>query len=188
MLGPMSKSTKPVPEIVQAAETLEGELVRLETLARAAQKHRLDSEKNITRAAKELADALALPERLASGLRSLGVAMQQMEARQQAALQPLATFASEIQARMQKLAEHMKAFAALGQAAAEATALLQAGGERTALLEGAKAQLNRIADDARILFEAAHADDFPEVAREAEALKQRVTALTRKLEGASPPN
>jgi chromosome segregation ATPase len=184
----MAKPAKAVPEIVQAAETLEGELVRLETLARAAQKHRLDSEKNITRAAKELSEALALPERMAAGLRSLGLAMQQMEARQQAALEPLALFANEIQARMQKLAEHMQSFAALGQAAAEATALLQAGGERTALLEGAKAQLNRIADDARALFEAARADDFPEVAREADTLKQRLLALTRKLEGASPPN
>jgi len=184
----MAKPGKHVPEIVQAAETLESELVQLETLARAAQKHRLDSEKNITRAAKELSEALGLPERLAAGLRALGVAMQQMEARQQAALEPLAAFANQIQTRMQKLAAHMQAFAALGQATAEATALLQAGGERTALLEGAKAQLNHIADDARALFEAARADDFPEVAREADALKQRVTALTRKLEGASPSN
>ena len=50
-LRAMAKADKRTPEIVQAAETLESELVRLETLARAAQKHRLDSEKNITRAA-----------------------------------------------------------------------------------------------------------------------------------------
>ncbi|HTQ04384.1 MAG TPA: hypothetical protein VMI54_11025 [Polyangiaceae bacterium] len=184
----MSKPEKRVPPIVKAAEELEGELVELETLARTVQKHRLDSEKTITRAAKELGEALAMPERLGAGLRSLGVAMQEMEARQKAALEPLAAFATEIQTRMQKLAEHMRAFAALGQAAAEATALLQAGGDRTSLLETAKGQLHRIADDARALFEAARADDFPEVMREADALKQRLTALTRKLEGASPPN
>jgi chromosome segregation ATPase len=184
----MSKHEKRVPDVVRAAEELESDLVELETLSRAAQKHRLDSEKNITRAAKELSVALGLPERLASGLRALGAAMQEMEARQHAALEPLAAFARELQTRMQKLGEHMHAFAALGQAAAQATAELQAGGERSQLLEGAKAQLSQIADDARVLYEAASADDFPEVAREADALKQRVTALKRRLEGASPAN
>lgn len=184
----MSKPDKRVAEIVRAAEELEDELGQLETLSRAVRKNRLDSEKSIVRAAKELSEALALPERLATGLRGLATAMREMETRQHAALEPLAAFAQEVQARMKKLEEHMRAFAALGKAAGEATALLQGAGERAELVESAKVQLSGIADGARALLEAARADDFPDVAREADALKQRVTALRRKLDGSLPPN
>ncbi len=183
----MSKQEKRVTEIVRAAAELEDELEKLETISRTARKNRLDSEKSIVRAAKELSEALTLPERLAAGLRSLGLAMQQMEARQQAALEPLAAYALEVQARMKKLEEHMRAFAALGKAAGEATARLQVA-DRSELVESAKVELSGIAEGARVLLEAARADDFPDVAREADALKQRVTALRRKLDGALPPN
>jgi hypothetical protein len=184
----MSQKPKAVAEVVRAAEELESELVKLETLSRAARKNRLDSEKGIVRAARELSEALALPERLATGLRALAIAMQQMEARQQAALEPLAAYALEVQRRMKRLEEHMLAFGALGKAASEATQLLQQAGERADLVENAKVQLYGIADGARALIEAARADDFPDVAREADALKQRVNALCRKLDGALPPN
>jgi len=181
--GDMTKADKAVPELVRAAEALEEELVRLEVLSRAIQKLRLDSEKSIAKAAKELNEALAVPERLAAGLQGLAAAMQQMQQRQQAALEPLAASASEIQQRMARLGEHMQAFAALGKAAAEVTALLQAETDDQATqFERARAELSQIGDGARTLFEASRADGFPDVARDAEALKQRVVALRRKLE------
>jgi predicted nucleic acid-binding Zn-ribbon protein len=106
-----------------------------------------------------------------------------MQARQQAALEPLAAFASEIQQRHKRLAEHMQAFAALGTAAAEVTARIQGGeGERAAILSDVDAQLGRIADSARALFDVAHAENFPELAREADTLKQRAAALRRRLD------
>lgn len=175
-----------IAELVRAAEELEDELVKLEALASATRKNRLDSEKSIVRAAKELSEALALPERLAAGLQALGAAMQQMEARQRAALEPLAAYAVELQTRTKKLHDHMRAFGALGEAAGSATALLQSAGDRAELIEQAKVQLSGIADDARALQDAAHADNFPDLARQADALRQRVAALHRKLLGASP--
>ncbi len=184
----MANQKPKVAELVRAAEDLEGELVKLETLASATRKNRLDSEKSILRAAKELSEALALPERLASGLQALGAAMQQMEARQRSALETLAACAAEIQTRTKKLDEHMRAFAALGEAAGTATALLQSAGDRAELIENAKVQLSGIADGARALHDAARADDFQELARQADALRQRVAALQRKLLGASPPH
>jgi len=63
-----------------AAAALEAELAHLESLARAARKIPLTSEKNITRAAKDLQELLALPERLAAGLQSLASAMASMQA------------------------------------------------------------------------------------------------------------
>ena len=81
----MAQSDKAVPELVRAAQALEDDIVRLEAVHKSLRKIRLNSEKSITRAAKELNDAVALPERLATGLQALAAAMAQMQARQQAA-------------------------------------------------------------------------------------------------------
>jgi hypothetical protein len=176
---------KPSPapsELVRAAEALEDGLVELESLSRAASKMRLDSEKSIARAAKDLTAALAVPERLAEGLLTLGAAMERMQVRQQAALEELARHAVTIQERVKKLDEHTRAYAALGQAASETTALLQSEGDRALIVESAKVRLSTIVDDAHTLLDAARADDFPEIAREAEALKQQMSALRRRFE------
>jgi hypothetical protein len=45
-----------------------------------------------------------------------------------------------------------------------------------------KVELGKLAEGAKTLFEAARADDFPDVARQAEALKQRVSSLRQKLD------
>ncbi len=179
----MPKSAKEASDLVRAAEDLEAELARLENMSRTVRKIRLTSEKNIAKAAGELNEALALPERLGAGLAALARAMGEMQVRQTAALEPLAVFASEIQARMELLQTHMQAFAELGKLAQEVTGMLQGGeGEKAVLASGAEAKLGQIAVGAKSLFEAAQADDFPEVAREADTLKQRVQALRRKLE------
>ncbi|HXI59636.1 MAG TPA: hypothetical protein VNO55_26390 [Polyangia bacterium] len=182
----MSKSDKPVPEMVRAAEALEEEIVRLEAISRSSRKIRLNSDKNIARAAAELNEALTLPERLAERLRALATAMGNMQERQQAALEPLAAFAVEIQQRMQRLEGHMHSFATLGKAAGEVNAQLAGGQADRAAVALAEARLQEISDAARALFEAARDDDFPEVAREADVLKQRMAALRRRL--GQPPN
>jgi len=41
--------------------------------------------------------------------------------------------------------------------------------------------LQDLADGARALFEAARDDDFPEIAREADVLKQRMASLRNRL-------
>src|SRR5882724_5657467 len=162
----MPKGEKDTPELVRAAQALENEIVRLETLSRSVRKIRLDSEKNILRAAKELSEALTLPDRLAEGLRAFTRAMDQMQMRQQAALEPLGTSATEIQQRTQRLSEHMQAFAVLGKAAGEVTALLQPdNGSPHAPLSEVEARLGAIVEGSRILHDAARADDFPDVAR-----------------------
>jgi len=172
--------------LVSAARALEAELSNLESIARAARKIPLTSEKNITRAAKDLEQALTLPDRMAAGLQALASAMAAMQARQQAALEPLAAFATQIQARHRRLSEHREAYAALGRAAAEITARIQsADGEPGAVSSDVEAQLSRIVADAKALFEAARSDDFPELAREAEAVKQRASSLRRRLDSKS---
>jgi hypothetical protein len=185
------------PELVQAAQALETELVKLEELSRSVRKIRLHSDKSIARAAKEMNDALAVPERIAENLRGLALAMERMQMRQQAALEPLAATAAAIQARLQLLGQHMEAFASLGKAAGEVTALLQAvqsgqpaepsptngaaTGDATPSFAEVDARLTQLTDGARDLHDRARADDFPDVAREADALKQRVAAVRARL-------
>jgi hypothetical protein len=181
----MAQGEKQAPELVRLAETLEEDLERLETLSKSALKTRLDTEKNITRAAKELGEALEVPERLAQGLVALGTLLKRMQVRQQGALAPLAERANEIQERQVKLDEHVQAFAELGRATAEAAAALHAERPAAVVLETLKTELAKIAENARRLFEAARSDDFPDVAREADALAKRVTHLRRRLETTS---
>ncbi len=178
----MAKPDKNVPELVRAAEVLEHEIASLEALSKATRKIPLNSERNITRAAKELTETTQFQERLAVGLQALAGAMAQLQARQQAALEPLAAFATETQARMQRLSEHMQAFGVLGNAAGDVTALLQAGGaERSEVVAAVGEQLTAIESGARTLLDVARQDDFPDVVREADSLKQRVAALRKKL-------
>jgi chromosome segregation ATPase len=178
----MAKGEKDLPELVRTAQALESDLVRFEELSRAVRKIRLDSDKSLSRAVKELNDALAQPERLAEGLRQLAHAMERMQLRQQAALEPLAERATEIQQRMNLLAEYMEKYGALGKAAGSVTELLQSDGEQSgAVLMEVDERLTRIVDDARALSESARADDFPEISRGADALKQRIAALRGRL-------
>jgi hypothetical protein len=110
-----------------------------------------------------------------------------MQARQQAALEPLAMFANEIQTRMQKLGEHMQAYATLGAAAGEVTNLIQSSnGDHGAVLNDVSTLLDKISEGARTLFDLARADDFPDVVREADSLKQRVAALRKRLDAKAP--
>lgn len=179
----MTKVEKAVSEIVVAAEALEDEVARLETISRSVRKIELTSQKKIARAAAELNETLALPDRLTERLKAVAAALGRMQERQQAALEPLAAFAVELQRRTKVLGEHMESFAALGQAAGEVSAQLAASqGERSAVAQ-AETRLQEISEAARALFEAARADDFPEIAREADVLKQRLAALRNRIIG-----
>jgi hypothetical protein len=179
---PMATNGKNVSELVRAAEEVESELARLEALSQVAQRTRLDSDKNISRATKELSEALEMPARLADCLGALALAMQNMQARQKAALDPLAARADLILERKQRLAVHMQAFETLGKATEAATEVLKGEGERSELVEELKTKLVKLADDARALFETARADDFQDVASASDALAKSATALRRRLE------
>jgi hypothetical protein len=175
----MAKIDKNASEIVQAAEALEETVAGLEAISRSARKIRLSSGKNLVRAAAELNETLAMPERMAERLQAVAAALARMQERQQAALDPLSAFAVEVQQRTALLGKHMQSFEALGTAAGEVNALLAAGDRAT--LPQAETRLQEISEAARAVFEAARADDFPEIAREADVLKQRMAALRKRL-------
>jgi hypothetical protein len=75
----------------------------------------------------------------------------------------------------------MEAFGALGQAAGAVNEELAGGASDAAARARANAKLEQIVEAARALFEAARTDDFPEIAREADVLKQKMAALRQRL-------
>jgi hypothetical protein len=190
----MAKVGDDSSELVRAAETIEADLARLEELSAAACKMKLHTEKSIVRAAQALSEALEQPAKLADGLKLFGEAMLHTQARQEAALGPLAARAVEIRDRGEKLAAHMQAFAALGVRANDATKLLQASGAESTnggspnVTEETFAEVDRllseIVEQGRTLSEAAKVDEMPEVARDADALKQRIQSIRGKLKTA----
>lgn len=186
----MPKSVTQASELVRCAEVVERELRRLEELSKSARNISLTSEKNIARTARGLQQAIEQQERLAQELRALGQAMQAMQARQEAAMLPLAPRATELQARLERHSEHMQRFQALGVKAKDAVAALielsssrgEGNDEESAsFLIDADERIRGLVDDARAMAEAARADEFPDIAREAHALEQRVQAMRQRL-------
>jgi hypothetical protein len=177
----VAKADKQLAEIVAAAQALEDELADLEALSSSLRKVRLNGEKALARATAELQQTLALPERMAERLQAVVTALNNMQARQQAALEPLAAMAAQLQERTTRLQAHMETFGSLGKATGEVNALLATSAASPDVLARAEQQLQEIAEGARALFEATRADDFPDVAREADVLKQRLSAMSKRL-------
>ncbi len=177
-----------IPELVAAAQTIENHQKRLEELARALQKTKLQTEKNISRAARELQDALAQQEELAVSLRALGEAMLHMQERQQAAVNALSDRAVEIQARRMRLSELMIRYASLGSKAAELLESMSAtvvgqGAQGEAVVQATK-RLDSIIEEAKSLSREAREEDFTEVAHEADVLKQKFQNIRNQLSSA----
>ena len=191
----MAKSGAPVSEFLRAAERVETEMSRLEALSRAACRVKLDTEKRITRAARDLQEAMAQQERLARELRVFGERMTQMQLRQQSAMNALGEQALELQKRVASLSEHMQRFQALGVKANEVARALRdlapgapgeangAGSSEAHAVTPLEidARFRALVDETKSLVESARAADFPEVASESDALKQRLLAVGSRL-------
>lgn len=186
----MAKSEDQALDLMRCAEAVDREMRRLEELSRGARNIKLSSEKNIVRAARGLQQALEQQERLTQELRALGQAMFAMQARQEAAMLPLQARATEIQSRMARHSEHMQRFGALGLKAKDAVGALVAlsssgtegqGAEGAALTINADEQVRGLINETRAMAEAAREDEFPEIAREAHALEQRVRSMRERL-------
>ena len=186
----MAKSPDEASELTHCAEVVERELRRLEELSRSARNVKLSSEKNLARAARGLQQALEQQERLANELRALGQAMLGMQARQEGAMLPLQARALELQARMARHSEHMERFGALGEKAKEVVAALveisstgagAPGAQGATLLHDVDQRIRDLVDEIKSMTEAARADEFPEIEREAHALEQRLQAARDRL-------
>ncbi len=190
----MTRPTKRPPSpLVAAAEALEEELRRLAAIAREARRLPLDSQRNLERTQEKLAELGGTNERLPQLVGGLMSAVKQLVDDQQAQAAALAARGEEVRRRREALGALMDRYGDLGTASQELNALVRAfaaggrRGEGTASpgeppsLEMVQAAMARLIERAAEVAGAARADDFEDVAQQAESLRQQLLAARNKL-------
>jgi DNA repair exonuclease SbcCD ATPase subunit len=185
---------KPQSPLIAAAEALEEELRRLASLAREAQRLPLDSQRNLEATQGKLAELGAVDERLRPLVAGLMAAVKQLVEDQQAQTAALTTRSEEVRRRAEVFRELMVRYAGLGKASQELNALVQAfaaggrAGDETApaaeppSLETVQSSMNRLIESAAEVTQAARGEDFEDIARQAESLRQSLLSARNKLD------
>jgi chromosome segregation ATPase len=191
----MSKRDKPPSsELTSAAEALEAQLRRFESLADQFRRSPLNSEKSLERASKLLRDVAEQDGLLNASVSALVAAVAKTRDRQQQEADSVNAHALHLQQRAELFKALLERYGALGQSAAElnqrmqefATQRAQAQGEEhnAALLQSLEAlqeRMGQVADEARAVVEQAEAQDFADVGRQAESLRQQILSARNKL-------
>jgi hypothetical protein len=177
-------------KLTDAAQALDAELRRYEELASDLARGRLDTEKNLRRAAQALAALRESDTRLAEHVQGLVAAIGAARERQQASAEVVQRQAERIRVRSESLAALLSRWQALGDDAAEVSRLVQQlataprednGGREPAMLAEVDARLERLADDARSLCATAEAEGFADLGRQAESLRLQLLSARDKL-------
>ena len=194
MYGPLvSQTTRPSVGLAIAAEALEAELRRFEDLVEALAHERLESEKNLRRAAQTLVSIRDADARLAERLGALVTAIAAARERQEASARVVGERAGLIQERSEALTALMHRWESLGQEAAEVTRIAQqavSGDQDTngdekpdtdTTFARVDERLGNLAESAQGLAAAAQEVAFEDLARQADGLRMQVLAARNKL-------
>ncbi|HZU81666.1 MAG TPA: hypothetical protein VE987_02060 [Polyangiaceae bacterium] len=181
----------PTSPLVAAAAAVDQELREYDELAREAKRLELDGEKALGRAARLLEDATSRQSRIQEKLRSLVAEIEQARTRQQQSLDALVEVSQWLAARADQFDTLMKRFSALGEAAmavnqltTDLSARRSSGAPEAELLDGLKAldeQMSAVVAHAEKLVDDAEEHRWPELARQADAVRQQVRAARGKL-------
>jgi len=189
----MSQEGNRTGALIAAAEALESELGRYEQLASTLERERLDSEKNLRRAAQTLGTVGDIGARLGEYLAGLLSAIHDVRARQEALTATIQTNAERIRQRSQALSALLQRWATLGQHAAEVNRLAQQPPDQErdsngsgAAFEELNGRLTQLADEAQLFAETAEAEQFADLARQAEGLRAQILSVRNKLRLARP--
>jgi chromosome segregation ATPase len=189
---------KDIPPLVAAAMALDDELRAFDDIAKQAKEQRMNSQKTLSRTAAVLNESVEARERIEAGVRRLVTEIGGAQERQQRSVQALVDVAAELERRSKAREELLTRFAGLGTSAAQVNALAaelamkkaatKDGGatenEVLDLLREIQAQMTAVASEADALTEAAEKDGWPEIARQADAVRQQVNAVKTKVAAA----
>lgn len=185
--------------LVGAAEALDAELRRYEGFVEALGRTALSSQKALERAAATLKEVADCDDRLGLRARELIDAITAAREKQQAQAHAVHARAIELSERVETWKELMRSYEGLSQDAASVNALIQTslapavqsrkaeggapdlGEAAIAGLEEAHAKLGSLAEAAEALAVRAQDKGFPDVAREADAVRQQLLAARNKL-------
>jgi hypothetical protein len=182
---------KALPSLVAAATALDDELRAFDEIARQAREQRMNSQKTLSRTAAILTESVNARARIEEGVRRLVTEIGQAQQRQEASVQVLVEVAAELEQRTKDRDALLARFAGLGTSAASVNAMAvdlaarrQAGADATELLEllrEIQAKMSSVSAEADALTEGAENDGWPEIARQADAVRQQVNAVKGKL-------
>jgi hypothetical protein len=194
------KETSPESSrLTDAAQALETELRRYEELAVVLGRERLDTEKNLRRAAQALTALRESDARLGEHVQGLVAAIGAARERQQANAEVVQAQANRIRERSESLTGLLGRWQALGEGAGEVNRLIQrfaterresnGSGETSDAaekFEEVDARLGRLAEDANNLSATAEAEGFADLGRQAESLRLQLLSARNKLRTLQP--
>jgi hypothetical protein len=177
--------------LVAAAAALDEELRSYDELAREAQRIKVDSERGLRRAIAVVQESSGRNERIQERLRTLVGEIENARARQVESLNALLEAARTVELRAQQHEALMQRFAALGESAKHVNTLTMelsekrnAGASETELLQGLQAiqmHMTTVVAEAEALSARAGEEEWPELARQADAVRQQVLSAQNKL-------
>jgi hypothetical protein len=188
----MGRSADPAKAdpLTQAADALASELQSFADLSTSLAKEPLSSQKSLERAARLLGEAIQVEDRLGSSARQLVEVIAEARTRQEGLAETLRTRALELQARTAAYQGLLGRYEFLGQIAAQVNqAVLRAASsaksgdlaEMKAALPGLLESVEKAIGAARELVEAAQQEQFDDVGRNADSLRQQLLAARNKM-------
>jgi uncharacterized protein YoxC len=191
----MSKSAKPpTSDLTAAAEDLDEQLRRFESLTEQFQKAPLNSEKSLERASKLLRDVAEQDRVLNESVSALVAAVSGARDRQQKNAEAVNEHAQYLEKRAETFKTLLERYGALGQSAAELNQRMQdfaakraepqtaeKNVEVVASLEGLSERMGQVADEAQAVVKLAEEQDFADIGRQADSLRQQILSARNKL-------
>jgi altronate dehydratase len=187
----MANDKAQASELMAAAEAFDEHLARFARLAETARQGRLNSQKNLQRAARAFQEIGEAEKRLGVAAQELVTALNAARRTQETQAQAIQERAQEIAARTAVAADLLKRYGAIGGKAAELNALVldlatkksdgAAGGNVLPVLGQVRARLAEVLEGALELVAAAQEADFEDIAGEARSLREQVAAADVKI-------
>ncbi len=191
----MSKSEKaPTSELTAAAEALDEQLRRFESLTEQFKKAPLNSEKSLEKASKLLRDVAEQDRVLNESVSALVAAVAGARDRQQKNAEAVNEHAQYLEKRAETFKTLLERYGALGQSAAELNQRMQDFAAKRAepqtaeksvevvsSLDGLSDRMGQVADEAQEVVKLADEQDFTDIGRQADSLRQQILSARNKL-------
>lgn len=191
----MSKRDKPPSsELSAAAEALDTQLRRFESLAEQLRKAPLNSEKSLEKASKLLRDVADQDKVLNEAVSALVAAVSNARNRQHQEAEAVNARALELEQRATAFKALLERYGALGQSAAELNQRMQefaaqrgqaqSEEQQAALigtLDALQERMVQVAEEAQAVTALADEQDFTDVGRQADSLRQQILSARNKL-------
>ena len=187
MSGRMTKGTE--SSLLAATRALSDDLDRFEKLSSELSRLVINSDKTLQRARRGLLECSEHEGKLAESLRGFALAMQTMQAMQQRCMDQTAQATERVRLRQEQRALLQERLQQLGGNASEISSLAaslpespdRASGELLGRLQEVAQRLELVIAEAAEVSRLAHEDDWTDVERDTDSLKQQLLAAKNRV-------